>query len=183
MAMTGSWKTLAAVLFASALSVIGRCEAAPAATARCKLAAFLSTDSDWQARTFEGQQIPWTQGAWPQPTVFTPLQALFVRNGKVYAATWQTEPVRATSKVEGEGIRIEPQFAVWLPGIDSANNRDAKRVAPYADAKVRHVLSVANACKRSPSIEVVITLADGRTQRVTLAKLPTSPAVFEDPEA
>jgi hypothetical protein len=112
-----------------------------------------------------------------------PLQSLFVRNGKVYAATWQTEPVRATSKVEGEGIRIEPQFAAWLPGIDSANNRDAKRVAPYADAKVRHVLSVANACKRSPSIEVVITLVDGRTQRVTLAKLPTSPAMFEDPEA
>ncbi|MUV14432.1 hypothetical protein [Noviluteimonas gilva] len=150
-----------------------------ASAQRCP-GAFLSADSDWRAQTFDGAQIPWTTGDWPDAKVFTPIEALYVRKGKVYATTWKGEALPARAKVVGDEIRISPPYIAWFPGVDSPIMRQAKRVVPYSEPQVRHVLSVANACAKPPAIDVVITLADGRNERVTLAKMPKTSAVFDD---
>jgi hypothetical protein len=134
---------------------------------RC-LSDFLSNDGDWQARTFDGVTI--------DGDAFTPVRALFVRNGHVHAKVWNSEPTSARIKSEGSDIVLNLFYPeMLLP----AGNAKSNRLQPYVAA--RHQLVIHGECQSPESLTIEIETEAGRTRTVALDRVPTSRIEFQEP--
>lgn len=149
------------------LALMAAMTAHAAAPASDCLSDFLSRDGDWQARTFDGRAV--------DAAAFVPVNALFVRNGHVHSATWQSEPASARVKQDGNAILLKLFYPAALPGIDDAG---ATRLQPYAQAE--HRLVIQGECKSPRAVTIEIRGA-GLIHSVGLVRVPTSAAEFQEP--
>jgi hypothetical protein len=140
-------------------------QAQPSA-ARC-LSDFLSRDGDWLARTFDGRAV--------DGDAFTPVKSLFVRNGHVHAAVWQSEPTSARIKSAGSVLLLKFFYPAVLPGIKDAS---AKRLQPYANSE--HRLVIPSGCTAPDAFTIEIRV-EGRTHSIGFVRVPTSPGEFQEP--
>jgi hypothetical protein len=139
--------------------------------------AFLSADGDWRAGAFNGAPLQWPTDQ--RPSTFTPVERIHVRNGRLYAKTWASEPVAAQLRVEGGQLRIEPQYADYL-GIDDAIGLQARKVQPYAARGVIHAFVPERRCRSPETITIVVSPIEGGRRTVSLVKVSTVPIELQD---
>lgn len=131
---------------------------------------FLSRDSAWEARSFDGEVLRSSSSG---IGTFTPIEKIYVQAGKLYVQTWVAEPMAATISASPKGIVIGPRYKDWL-GIDDQLGREVKKVIPYANSSARHILSVEGGCKEPTSLAVDVYLSSGQKRhRVLFRKVPT----------
>ena len=155
---------LIACLLAFLVSWTAHAHASPA---RC-LSAFLSTEGNWQALTFDGRALD--GGA------FVPIQALFVRGGHVHAKLWQSDPTSARIKSAEDAILLKLFYPVLFPGTPDV--REAARLQPYAQSE--HRLLIPGACKSPKEITVRIE-GGGTVHSIRFVRVPTTRAEFLEP--
>jgi hypothetical protein len=151
--------------------------AVPAADPEECRRAFLSADGDWRASAFNGAPLQWPTDQ--RPSTFTPIERIHVRNGRLYAKTWATEPVAAQLNVAGDQLRITPQYADYL-GIDDAIGLQARMVQPYAARDVVHAFVPEGRCQSPETITIVFSPIEGGRRTVSLDKVPTVPIEFQE---
>jgi len=139
---------------------------AQSSAARC-LSEFLAQDGDWQARSLDGHAI--------DGDGFTPVQLLFVRNGRVHAAVWRSEPTSARLESVGSELRLNLFYPAVLPGIEDAN---ARRLHPFAESE--HRLVIPGQCSGPDAFTIEISV-EGLTRSVGFVPVATSNAEFQKP--
>lgn len=153
------------------------CNAQPAIDAAHCQKNFLSKNGTWLAHAFDEKELAHAQDQFRD---FTPIEKIFVNNGRLYIQTWATEPVAASISATDTEIKITPQYMDWL-GTSDAIGLEAKKVSPYAGKDVAHILLIGGNCVDPKKLEVSVHAPGRKTHRVLLFKTRNEAAEFEDP--
>ena len=94
-----------------------------------------------------------------QGSTFTPIQRLRLEKGKATIQTWGGEMLPAQVRFDAERVVVEPRYLDWLGSTDPIGLA-AKRVAPFGERSVVHLLRFSTSCSASDTLRVEILNSD-----------------------